>query len=411
MQQKTSPGPKKDFRGQKRKKNNSTPGASNHRNSPKPKKSNKKESTLDNRLFTKKAEPQIAHTYTAKNTIEQLPVNPSIIKNLLTKGYTNPTEIQEKSLNALLEGRNLLGLAQTGTGKTAAFLVPLVHQLLNTAPAFQVLIVIPTRELALQIEEELYTITKGLKIYSQVFIGGTSVSRDIQKLSRPSHFIIGTPGRLHDMANKGLLKFPLFTTLVLDEFDRLLDMGFSEDIKRMVRNMQQRKQTILFSATEEQGQKKLINELLENPVEVRINRNNSTGDHIDQESITLKPGEDKMDVLTAMLKQPDFEKVIVFAETKRWVSKVCKELKRRGITTDEIHGDKSQNYRQKALLSFKTSKIKVLVATDVAARGIDVDEVSHVINYQKPKNLDSYVHRIGRTGRAGKSGKAYTFIN
>lgn len=411
MQQKTSPGPKKDFRGQKRKKNNSTPGASNHRNTPKSKKNNKKESTLDNRIFTKKAEVQIQHTYTAKNTIEQLPVNPSIIKNLLTKGYKTPTEIQEKSLQGLLEGRNLLGLAQTGTGKTAAFLVPLVHQLINTPAAFQVLIVIPTRELALQIEDELRSITKGLNIYSQVFIGGTNVGKDIQKLKRASHFIIGTPGRLHDMANKGMLKFNLFNTFVLDEFDRLLDMGFSEDIKRMVQAMSQRKQTILFSATEEAGQKKLINELLENPVEVRINRNNSTGDHIDQESISVKNGENKIDVLTALLNQPDFEKVIVFAETKRWVSKVCKELKQRGISTDEIHGDKSQNYRQKALSNFKTSKIQVLVATDVAARGIDVDEVSHVINYQKPKNLDSYIHRIGRTGRAGKSGKAYTFIN
>jgi ATP-dependent RNA helicase RhlE len=304
-----------------------------------------------------------------------------------------------------------MGLAQTGTGKTAAFLVPIVHQLINTAPAFQVLIVIPTRELAVQIEDELKSITKGLNLHSQVFIGGTSVNRDLDKLRRPSHFIIGTPGRLLDMANQRALHFDKFQTLVLDEFDRLLDMGFSHDIQKMISKMSNRKQTVLFSATEEPNQKKLIGEILTNPVEVRVSIKNATGDHIEQETITVKDGENKMDVLIRMIKDDSFQKVIVFAETKRWVSKVCKELNRVGIKADEIHGNKSQNYRQNALNAFKAEKIKVLVATDVAARGLDIEEVSHVINYQKPMNFDSYIHRIGRTGRAGKSGKAYTFIN
>ena len=175
--------------------------------------------------------------------------------------------------------------------------------------------------------------------------------------------------------------------------------------------MSNRKQTVLFSATEEPNQKKLIGEILTNPVEVRVSIKNATGDHIEQETITVKDGENKMDVLIRMIKDDSFQKVIVFAETKRWVSKVCKELNRVGIKADEIHGNKSQNYRQNALNAFKAEKIKVLVATDVAARGLDIEEVSHVINYQKPMNFDSYIHRIGRTGRAGKSGKAYTFIN
>lgn len=377
----------------------------------KPSNNKKKESTLDNRVFVKKAVHADEKKYVSEILVKDLPVDIKIKQNLLDKGYVNPTEIQEKTLEAILAKRNVMGLAQTGTGKTAAFLVPIVHNLINTAPSFQVLIVIPTRELAVQIESELKSITKGMNIYSQVFIGGTSVHRDLGKLRRPAHFIIGTPGRLLDMANQGALKFANFNTLVLDEFDRLLDMGFSADIQRMVAAMHQRKQTVLFSATEEPGQKKLISELLDNPVEVRVSVKNATGDHIDQEVVHVKDGENKMDVLAAMIHQPSFLKVIVFAETKRWVSKVCKELQRRGIKTDEIHGNKSQNYRQKALNDFKAERIKVLVATDVAARGLDIEEVSHVINYQKPKNFDSYIHRIGRTGRAGRSGKAYTFVN
>jgi len=372
---------------------------------------NQKESTLDNRVFVKKAMALEENKYETNLLVKDLPVNLKVKENLLAKGYEKPTEIQEKTLKALLDGRNVMGLAQTGTGKTAAFLVPIVHLLVNTKAAHQVLVVVPTRELAVQIEDELKSIAKGLNIYSQVFIGGTSVNRDLDKLKRPCHFIIGTPGRLMDMENQRALNFSNFNTLVLDEFDRLLDMGFSNDIKKMISKMNNRKQTALFSATEEASQKKLIYEILDNPVEVRVSVKNSTGDHIDQEVVHVKDGENKMDVLIEMLKNAAFQKVIVFAETKRWVSKVCKELNRKGIKSDEIHGNKSQNYRQNALNAFKAEKIQVLVATDVAARGLDIEEVSHVINYQKPKNMDSYIHRIGRTGRAGKSGKAYTFVN
>lgn len=372
---------------------------------------NKKESTLDNKVFVKKAMAVEQTKYETNLLVKDLPVNLKVKENLLAKGYEKPTEIQEKTLKALLEGRNVMGLAQTGTGKTAAFLVPIVHQLINTKAAHQVLIIVPTRELACQIEDELKSISKGLNIYSQVFIGGTSVNRDLDKLKRSCHFIIGTPGRLLDMENQGALNFGNFNTLVLDEFDRLLDMGFSNDIRKMISKMHHRKQSCLFSATEEASQKKLINEILIDPVEVRVSAKNSSGDNIDQEIIHVKDGENKMDVLINMLKDKSFQKVIVFAETKRWVSKVCKELNRKGIKSDEIHGNKSQNYRQHALDRFKNEKIQVLVATDVAARGLDIEEVSHVINYQKPKNLDSYIHRIGRTGRAGKSGKAYTFVN
>jgi ATP-dependent RNA helicase RhlE len=366
---------------------------------------------LDPKLFVKKAVATEVIKHTTSKLIEELQVDSKIVSNLLKKGFKTPTEIQEKTLDAILEGRNLMGLAQTGTGKTAAFLVPIIHNLINQKPNFQVLIVSPTRELALQIDGEFKSISKDLNLSCVSLIGGTSVSRDISNLRRPSHLIIGTPGRISDMIRQRALNLKNFSILVLDEFDRLLDMGFSNDIQFFVDGMINRKQTILFSATEEKGQKTLISNLLENPVEVRVRSGNVSPDSIEQDIVVVKNGEKKMDVLVNMVRDKSFEKVLVFAETKRWVSRICKDLRMAGIKADEIHGNKSQNYRINALNSFKNKKIQVLVATDVAARGLDISHVSHVINYQQPKNIDSYIHRIGRTGRAGESGKAFTFIN
>lgn len=368
-------------------------------------------STIDPRLFVKKATPQSEATFIPSVKIEELPVDRRIKTNLLNKGYIHLTEIQERAIQPVLEGRDVMGIAQTGTGKTAAFLVPIVNNLLGKTAGFQVLIVLPTRELAVQVEEEFKTITKGLNLSSACFIGGTSVGRDMTRLRRPSHIIIGTPGRLIDLARQNALHFKDFRTLVLDEFDRLLDMGFLKDIKFMLTHMTNRKQTVLFSATEENNQKKLIESLLHEPVAVRVSKGKTTGDHIDQEIISVKQGEKKMDILVNMFRDKSFEKVIVFAETKRGVSNVRKNLHLAGIRVDEIHGNKSQNYRLKALNDFKSGKIQGLIATDVAARGLDISAVTHVINFQPPRDFDSYIHRIGRTGRAGKGGKAFTFIN
>jgi ATP-dependent RNA helicase RhlE len=370
---------------------------------------NKKQ--LDSGLFVKKAQPVEETQYLSSRVIKDLPVDHAIISNLLRKGYITPTEIQDKSIEAILDGNDLLGTAHTGTGKTGAFLIPLAHRLLDKKPSNQILVVSPVRELAVQTEQEFKSITQGLKLYSVCLIGGTSVSTDIRKLNKPYHIVIGTPGRISDMVRQRALNLKCFSTLVLDEFDRLLDMGFSEDIQRLVEGMVNRKQTILFSATEEKSQKPLINKLLSNPAEVRLNNGNESGENIDQEIIKIKEGENKMDVLLRLIQDRSFEKVLVFADTKRRVSKVCQNLRKAGIKADEIHGDKSQSYRIKALESFKNKKIRVLVATDVAARGLDIINVSHVINYEQPQNMESYVHRIGRTGRAGKRGKAYTFVN
>jgi ATP-dependent RNA helicase RhlE len=384
------------------------PQASN-RNSGNVSKSNLKQ--LDSKLFIKKAQPVEETQYISSRFIKDLPVSNSIISNLLKKGYSTPTEIQDRSIEAILKGNDLMGLAQTGTGKTGAFLIPLSHALLEKKPTFQILIVSPTRELAVQIDQEFKSITLGLKLYSACLIGGTSVQNDINKLKYACHVVIGTPGRISDMVRQRALNLKSFTVLVLDEFDRLLDMGFSHDIQKLVDGMSNRKQTILFSATEEKSQKFLISKLLKNPTEVKLRKENIAGENIDQEIVRVKEGENKMDILLKMMQDSSFEKVLIFAETKRWVTKVCKGLKKAGIKADEIHGNKSQNYRTNALESFKNKKIRVLVATDVAARGLDILNVSHVINYQQPTNMDSYIHRIGRTGRAGKSGKALTFVN
>ncbi len=362
-------------------------------------------------LFVKKAQPINETQYIASRDIKDLPVNKSIISNLLRKGYISPTEIQDKSIEPIMNGLDLMGLAQTGTGKTGAFLIPLAHNLLGKNPSYQILVITPTRELAVQIEQEFRSITIGLKLYSECFIGGTDVRKDLLKLRRPYHIVIGTPGRISDMVRQRAIDLSHFSTLVLDEFDRLLDMGFSPDILKIVDGMSHRKQTILFSATEDKSQGAMVSKLLNKPVMVRIKKENTCADNIDQEIVKVSEGENKMDVLLGLIRDPAFEKVLIFADTKRGVSKLCKSLRKAGISADEIHGNKSQHYRMAALEAFRNRKIQVLVATDVAARGLDIVNVSHVINYQQPQCIENYIHRIGRTGRAGKSGKAYTFVN
>jgi len=252
--------------------------------------------------------------------------------------------------------------------------------------------------------------SKGLGLYSACFIGGTNINRDLQNLRRSTHVVIATPGRLLDLTDRRAIDLGKFKTLVLDEFDRMLDMGFIKDVNRILAGMKQRNHTMLFSATLDKSQQSMINNILTNHVTVKVNNGNSSADAIEQEVIKLKPGEDKFRVLQGMLTQNEFKKVLLFEETKHRVSRLCLKLNKAGIQADQIHGNKSQNARQNALKAFKQGRVQVLVATDVASRGLDVSDVSHVINYQVPQTHDSYIHRIGRTGRAGKLGKAYTFV-
>lgn len=395
---------RKPQNGNSRPANNRARPNANRARKPKP----KNQSKLNPKDLLNQAEAKEVSNFEPSITYEESALHPKIKALLKAKGYTYPTEIQEKSLDALLAGRDLLGIAKTGSGKTAAFLLPILQKQIQGK--HQALVLAPTRELALQIEEEYRSLNKGLKLYSSVFIGGTNMNADLRKASMPSDLIVATPGRLLDLYQRRAISFKNVDVLVIDEFDRLLDMGFEKDLNKILDALPHRRQNLLFSATLDKGQERRIAEILDNPVRLQISSGELTNDHVQQELVYLEPGDVKIDVLKNMLDKPEFERVIIFAETKRWVSKVNRKLRQAGIRSDEIHGDKSQNYRQKALKSFKTGKLQALIATDVAARGIDVDDVSHVINYQIPKTMDSYIHRVGRTGRAGKTGIAYTFV-
>lgn len=365
---------------------------------------------IDPSNFVKKAQPVEEYEFIAPQSFDEMDIHEELKTTIANKGYIDPTEIQSKTYEDLVEGRDVVGIANTGTGKTGAFLIPIIQQLLTSGKKFQTLIVLPTRELALQVEQEFKSITKGMKLFSSTLIGGTNVNKDIAKLRRPNDFIIGTPGRIMDMMNQKALRLGGFDILVLDEFDRMLDMGFVKDVQKIAGAMQKRRQTMLFSATIDQTQYDLIEELVDNPFHISVSSGTTSTDSVEQDVVKVG-SRDKLRLLLDMLANEDFKKVLIFAETKRTVNKLNQQLKKAGIRTDMIHGDKSQNYRVAALRKFKNSNIQVLIATDVVARGIDISDITHVINYQPPTSMDSYIHRIGRTGRAGKMGHAYTFID
>ena len=361
-------------------------------------------------LMIKKAVASKESEFVPTRTFEEMPIDVRLIERLHEKGYKYPTQIQDQTLEHLMAGHDLMGIAQTGTGKTAAFLVPLIDELLHHEIFNQTLVVVPTRELALQVEEEFRSMTKGLRLFSACFIGGTNINTDIHILRRPNHIIVGTPGRLLDLYTRGVLDLGDFPVLVLDEFDRMLDMGFAPDMNRIREAMVSREQTLLFSASVDPGQESLIAEILTDPIEVRVSSGESTADHVEQDIIRIAEGESKFGILIDMLRHQEFEKVLVFAETKRWVHRITMRLRKAGIRAEQIHGGRSQGQRKHALDKFRAGRIQVLVATDVAARGLDVLDVTHVINYMVPRTFDSYLHRVGRTGRAGKTGKAFTFV-
>lgn len=367
--------------------------------------------SLDPETLIKKAEPRSETKYDSGRTIDNLPLDQRLTDRIRKKGFERLTPIQDQSLEPLIQGQNLMGIAQTGTGKTGAFLIPVIHRLLTEPNRHQALVLVPTRELALQVQEEFDSLSQGLGLRRTTLIGGTSLHTDRQRLKKGNHVIIGTPGRVQDHIDNGGLRLHTFTTFILDEFDRMLDMGFIRNVNRIHAEMKNLKQTVLFSATESASQRKDIDRLLRNPVEVRVSSGNRTSDHIEQDVVRIMPGEDKFSIMLNLIQQDGFERVLVFEETKRSVSKLALKLKKAGVSVDEIHGNKTQASRKRALDKFRAGNIKVLVATDVAARGIDVDDVSHVINYRVPVNRESYIHRIGRTGRAGRQGIALTLVD
>ena len=342
------------------------------------------------------------------NTFSDFGFDQRLQFNIDAKGYILPTPIQDGAIKHVLEGRDLIGLANTGTGKTAAFLLPILDRMLARKTK-RTLIMVPTRELAVQIEEEFRIFAKGLNLYSALVVGGASMNRQLQQISRRPQFIIGTPGRLKDLLENYGLKFDGFDTLVLDEADRMLDMGFIRDIRTILSHFPPERQTLFLSATITPEIEQLIATMLKDPETVSV-RKGETNDHVAQDVIKVDGKEAKYEKLVELLRQPEFAKVLIFGETKWGVQRLADTLERDGFRVAAIHGNKSQPARQKALNDFKANRVQAMIATDVAARGLDIPNVSHVINYDPPKIFEDYVHRIGRTGRAGQMGHALTFV-
>ena len=335
-----------------------------------------------------------------------------ILRALEEEGYITPSPIQEKSIPHLLQGRDLLGCAQTGTGKTAAFAIPILQKISESKRGsytpIRGLILTPTRELALQIEESFNTYGRHLRIKSVAIFGGVSQRPQVEKLKRGVDIVIATPGRLNDLYNQELIHTNNLEVLVLDEADRMLDMGFVQDVRKIIKRLPSKRQNLLFSATMPAEVLGLVNAILVDPVKIEVTPSASTVDRIEQIVYYLDKN-NKQRLLADIIKKGDVDSALVFTKTKHGADKVVRELARHQIKALSIHGNKSQTARQRALESFKAREVRVLVATDIAARGIDIDELSHVVNYDIPNIPETYVHRIGRTGRAGLGGIAISF--
>jgi len=358
--------------------------------------------------FINKGSDEVIAPYEPKHTFADFAIDERIKGNIAKKGYTIPTAIQDQAIPVVLEGRDIVGIANTGTGKTGAFLIPLLHKVAQ-AQDERVLIMVPTRELALQIEEEYRGFSAGSGLRSVVAVGGANINPQIRALRAHPYFVIGTPGRIKDLIERRVLNLAHFQTVVLDEADRMLDMGFIHDMKYILSLMPEKRHTLFFSATLSSDIEAIIKNFLHEPVRVTV-KTGDTSKNVDQDVVRMQ-GKNKIEVLHELLSQPEFDRVIVFGRTKYGVEKLSQTLTKMGVPAASIHGDKSQNHRQRALGDFKANKVKVLIATDVAARGLDIPKVSHVINYDVPNTYEDYVHRIGRTGRAGERGKALTFID
>lgn len=373
------------------------------------KKSSPKEKGIDVRqLVNKAAVAEKPKKYDAKHRFEDFKLDTRLKRNVATRGFKAPTPIQDQAIPHVLQGKDVVGIANTGTGKTAAFLLPMLHKVLQDRGQ-RVLILAPTRELALQIEEEFNAFARDLGIRSVLCIGGTNMAAQIRKLKKKHNFIIGTPGRVKDLLQRRLLHLDTFKNVILDEADRMLDMGFIHDIKHLLSQLPEKRHSLFFSATVSKDVEVLIRTFLHDPIKISV-KTRETAANVQQDVIHISPDQKRMDVLEKLLRKDEFHKVLVFGRTKRGVDRLSKQLFKKGFKADSIHGDKTQSRRQRALRAFKENKVRILVATDVAARGLDIDNVSHVINYDMPSTHEDYIHRIGRTGRGNKQGIALTFV-
>ena len=341
-------------------------------------------------------------------------LHPRVLEALIPLGYEQPTPIQEQAIPHVLNGRDVMGIAQTGTGKTAAFSLPIVHHLANNLmhgrAVPRVLVLTPTRELAAQIDDNVKAYAKNVKVRTALIFGGVSQHKQVAQLRKGADVLVATPGRLLDLCNQGLLSLEWIEFLVLDEADTMLDMGFIHDIKRVIAMLPEKRQSLFFSATMPDSIVKLSQTILKDPIRVEVARVSSAAETVDQRMMFVSQGA-KRDLLVEILNRPEVETALVFTRTKYGADKVVRYLKKNDIRGEAIHGNKSQPQREKAMNAFRKGKIRVLVATDIAARGIDVEGVSHVINFEIPNISETYVHRIGRTGRAGREGVAISMVN
>jgi len=369
----------------------------------------KKQSNVNPMLFINKpTQKENSEKIYIKNKFSDFLIAEQIKLNISNKNYEKPTPIQDQVIPLILQGRDIIGIANTGTGKTGAFLIPLINKVLFNRSQ-KVLIVTPTRELAAQINDELKIFAKDMNIASVLCIGGSGINYQIKSLRKDHDFVIGTPGRLKDLKMQGKLNLAKYNNIVLDEVDRMMDMGFINDIKFIISHLPKRRQSLFFSATLPINIMPIAKSFLHNPETVSV-KTQETADTIDQNIIKIQ-GRNKIDVLHNLLTEEGFDKVLIFGRTKWGVEKLSKTLKLRGFNALAIHGNKNQNQRQRALNQFKNQEINILLATDVASRGLDIEDVTHVINYDAPMSYEDYIHRIGRTGRAEKKGKAITFID
>lgn len=361
-------------------------------------------------ILQSKSNPnKVLHKEEYKNThqFNDFMISHDLKVNIEKRGYITPTPIQDQVIPHILEGKDVVGIANTGTGKTAAFLIPLIEKVLNN-PEEKILVIAPTRELAVQIRDELKLFIDKMRIYSTLCIGGSSINRQIEHLRRGQSFVIGTPGRIKDLNERRKLSFGQFSTIVLDEVDRMLDMGFIQDVKQIISRLPDSRMSLFFSATMTPDVKEVMSGFLYKPVFISV-KSQETAENIKQDIIKMN-GRPKLEILHELLKEDSYSKVLIFNRTKRSANKLANELAKRGIRANAIHGNKSQNQREHALNQFKNNRSSVLVATDVVARGVDIKNVTHVINYDFPESYENYIHRIGRTGRADSTGIALTFI-
>lgn len=366
---------------------------------------------MDVNVFIKKAEAQedVISFEPNHKSFEEFKIANPLKTNIVRKGYTTPTPIQDGAIEPILEGRDLIGIANTGTGKTAAFLIPVIEQIFKDRQK-KALIIAPTRELAVQIAEEFRSFTEGMKLYSALIIGGTNTQRQILNLRRNPHVVIGTPGRLKDLIQRRNLYLEDYSIFVLDEVDLMVDIGFIDDVKYFISLLPKERQSLFFSATIPHKVNELLQAFVNDPVTVSVKKAD-TASGIEQDIIRVISRDKKVDQLHDVLISEGAEKVLVFGATKHSVDNLHKELLFRGFKAGAIHGNKSQGARKRVLEDFKQNYIQILLATDVASRGLDIPDVTHVINYELPDSYDDYVHRIGRTGRADKKGIALTFID